>query len=204
MAHPVLVLARHLAEGRAEGRIEEQRVVAEAVRARAARRRCCPSTDSSVWNSTSPSRATATALVKRAPRFSRRHCRELLEQQPIAVGVGSALAAEAARVETGAAGERVDDSPESSATVSRPESPRVVARLQGRVLEEGAAGLLGCVRMPRSRGPRTRKGRPSTRSRISFSFPGFWLASSSSRGAKRLASYDAGCYDRGSAHRGVA
>ena len=41
--------------------------------------------------------------------------------------------------------------------------------------EARAFGVRSAI--PMSRGPTTRKGNPAARSRISFSLPGFWLAS---------------------------
>ena len=70
-----------------------------------------PSTLSCASKSTSPPRATATALVKRAPRRSSGTPAQLLEEQEVAVEVGGPLAPEAARVEPGRPAEGVDREP---------------------------------------------------------------------------------------------
>jgi hypothetical protein len=95
-----------------------------------------PSTVSWASKRTSPPRTTATALVKCAPRFSRRQAAQLLQEQAVAVVVGRAFAAEAAGVEAGPAVERIHAEAGVVGDGQEARAARVVAGLEHRVLVE--------------------------------------------------------------------
>ena len=90
MADPVLVLGTGLAERAAEGRIEEERVVPEAVRALRFLRDEPLDVFLRVEEDVAPAHDRDRAREPRAALVSR-HAAELLEEQPVAVGVASPL-----------------------------------------------------------------------------------------------------------------
>src|SRR5260221_8491717 len=140
MADAILVLGPALPERAAEGRIEEERVVAEAVRAprllrdEAFDRLLRVEQDLASAHDRDRARETRAALLPGHPA-------QLLEEQPVAVGVRGVLAAEAAGVEAGPAVERVDGEARVVGHGQESRATRVVARLEDGVLAEGRPRL---------------------------------------------------------------
>src|SRR5439155_14345617 len=142
MAHAVLLRAAHLAEGLPEGRIEEDGIVAEAVRASRLLRN--PSLDALLGleqDAAVPDRRHRRG-ESGAPSL-RRQVLEAFEEHAVAIVVGRAFATEAARVEPGPAAEGVDRQPRIVGHREQPRLTRVVTRLEDRVLHERRSRLRG-------------------------------------------------------------
>ena len=151
MAHPVLVRAGDLPERLAEGRVEEQRVVAEPVLAPHALG------DEPVHpllrleeHGLSAGHGQGAREVRAA--LLAREAAQLLEEEQVAVEVARPLAAEPAGVEAGGAAERVDREAGVVGDGQQPRVARVVQRLEDGVLDEASP--------PSPRAPRAGPGPP--------------------------------------------
>ncbi len=142
VAHPVLVLAWQLAEGLAERRIEEQRVVAEAALPPHLLRDQAQDALLRLEEHLPVARHGHRTREARAAPFPR-HAPEAFQEQAVPVEVAGPFPSEPARVEARTAVERVHGQARVVGHRETARPPRVVEGLEGRVLEERAARFFG-------------------------------------------------------------
>src|SRR5262245_44043941 len=129
MAHAVLVRGRGLAEGAAEGRIEEEGIVAEAIRTPGLLRDEALDRLLRFEEDTAVPHHGHRARELRAPLVARQAA-QLLEQEPIPIRVARAFSPETARIQPGPTVERVDADPGIVGHGQQAGPARVVARLE--------------------------------------------------------------------------